>query len=94
MSRWVRRWTHCTALNARIGLPEAITTSLAGSAAEFATSLSSEKLLILAAIITVYIVLGVLYESFIHPITILVYTAIRRCGRVARADVVRRDRWT
>jgi multidrug efflux pump len=54
-----------------IGLPDAITTSLAGSAAEFATSLSSEKLLILAAIVTVYIVLGVLYESFIHPITIL-----------------------
>ena len=57
--------------NVRIGLPDTITTSLAGSAAEFAASLSSEKLLILAAIITVYIVLGVLYESFIHPITIL-----------------------
>ncbi len=55
----------------RIGLPDAIATSLAGTAAEFAASLSSEKLLILAAIITVYIVLGVLYESFIHPITIL-----------------------
>ena len=55
----------------RIGLPDAIATSLAGSAAEFATSLSSEKLLIVAAIITVYIVLGILYESFIHPITIL-----------------------
>ena len=55
----------------RIGLPDAITTNLAGSAAEFAASLSSERLLILAAIITVYIVLGVLYESFIHPITIL-----------------------
>jgi multidrug efflux pump subunit AcrB len=54
-----------------IGLPEAITTNLAGSAAEFAASLSSQNLLILAAIITVYIVLGVLYESFIHPITIL-----------------------
>jgi hydrophobe/amphiphile efflux-1 (HAE1) family protein len=55
----------------RIGLPDAITTSLAGSAAEFIASLSSERLLILAAIVTVYIVLGVLYESFIHPITIL-----------------------
>jgi hydrophobe/amphiphile efflux-1 (HAE1) family protein len=54
-----------------IGLPGAITTNLAGSAAEFAASLSSENMLILAAIITVYIVLGVLYESFIHPITIL-----------------------
>jgi multidrug efflux pump len=55
----------------RIGTPDAITTSLAGSAAEFTASLSSERLLILAAIVTVYIVLGVLYESFIHPITIL-----------------------
>jgi len=55
----------------RIGMPDAVATSLAGSAAEFAASVSSEKLLVLAAIITVYIVLGVLYESFIHPITIL-----------------------
>ena len=54
-----------------IGLPDSVTTSLAGAAAEFATSLASEKLLLLAAIVTVYIVLGVLYESFIHPITIL-----------------------
>ncbi|MBV8651417.1 MAG: efflux RND transporter permease subunit [Alphaproteobacteria bacterium] len=54
-----------------IALPDSITTTLAGAAAEFATSLSSEPLLILAAIITVYIVLGVLYESYIHPITIL-----------------------
>jgi len=55
----------------QIILPDTITTNLAGAAAEFATSLGSEKLLILAAIVTVYIVLGVLYESFIHPITIL-----------------------
>jgi multidrug efflux pump len=55
----------------RIGLPETIETGLAGAAAEFAASLSSERALILAAIVTVYIVLGVLYESFIHPITIL-----------------------
>ncbi|MDR3517456.1 MAG: efflux RND transporter permease subunit [Azospirillaceae bacterium] len=55
----------------RIGMPDAVTTNLAGTAAEFAGSLDSEKMLILAAIVTVYIVLGVLYESFIHPITIL-----------------------
>ena len=54
-----------------IGMPDAVTTNLAGAAAEFAASLKSEPLLILAAIITVYIVLGVLYESYIHPITIL-----------------------
>ena len=54
-----------------IGMPPSVTTNLAGTAAEFAASLASEKALILAAIVTVYIVLGVLYESFIHPITIL-----------------------
>ena len=54
-----------------IGLPNSIHTSFQGTAAAFRNSLSSEPWLILAAIITVYIVLGVLYESYIHPITIL-----------------------
>ncbi len=54
-----------------IGLPPSIHTSFQGTAAAFRNSLSSEPLLILAAIVTVYIVLGVLYESYIHPITIL-----------------------
>jgi multidrug efflux pump len=54
-----------------IGLPASIHTSFQGTAAAFRNSLSSEPLLILAAIVTVYIVLGVLYESYIHPITIL-----------------------
>jgi multidrug efflux pump len=54
-----------------IGLPASIQTNFQGTAAAFRNSLSSEPLLILAAIITVYIVLGVLYESYIHPITIL-----------------------
>jgi multidrug efflux pump len=53
------------------GLPVSITTNFQGSALAFQSALSSELLLILAAIVTVYIVLGVLYESFIHPITIL-----------------------
>jgi len=55
----------------QIGLPPSIQTSFQGTAAAFRNSLSSEPLLILAAIVTVYIVLGVLYESYIHPITIL-----------------------
>jgi len=54
-----------------IDLPESIHTSFQGTAAAFRKSLSSEPWLILAAIVTVYIVLGVLYESYIHPITIL-----------------------
>jgi multidrug efflux pump len=54
-----------------INLPHSIVTSFQGTAAAFHNSLSTEPWLILAAIITVYIVLGVLYESYIHPITIL-----------------------
>ncbi|MGH6888521.1 MAG: MdtB/MuxB family multidrug efflux RND transporter permease subunit [Rhizomicrobium sp.] len=54
-----------------IGLPDSISTSFQGAALAFQKSLGNELLLILAAILTVYIVLGVLYESYIHPITIL-----------------------
>ena len=54
-----------------IGLPESVITSFQGAALAFQATLGNELFLILAAIVTVYIVLGVLYESFIHPITIL-----------------------
>jgi multidrug efflux pump len=54
-----------------IGVPESIQGSFQGTAEAFRSSLSSQPLLILAALITVYIVLGILYESYIHPITIL-----------------------
>src|SRR5208282_4467826 len=56
---------------AQLGLPASIQGSFQGTAQAFKASLTNEPLLILAALITVYIVLGVLYESFIHPITIL-----------------------
>jgi multidrug efflux pump len=52
-------------------LPASISTAFQGSALAFQSALGNELLLILAAIVTVYIVLGVLYESFIHPVTIL-----------------------
>jgi len=55
----------------QIGFPQSIQASFQGSAAAFQNSLAGEPLLILAALVTVYIVLGVLYESYIHPITIL-----------------------
>ncbi|HEY4981166.1 MAG TPA: efflux RND transporter permease subunit [Pseudolabrys sp.] len=55
----------------QIGMPSSVTGSYSGDAAEFAKSLAGEPWLILAAAITIYIVLGVLYESFIHPLTIL-----------------------
>jgi len=54
-----------------IKMPISIQAAFQGTAASFQASLSNEPLLILAALITVYIVLGVLYESYIHPITIL-----------------------
>ncbi len=55
----------------QIGLPISVHSSFQGTAAAFQNSLSNEPLLILAAIVVVYIILGVLYESYIHPITIL-----------------------
>ncbi len=54
-----------------IGMPISASVRLQGAALAFQKSLSNELLLILAAIVTVYIVLGVLYESFVHPVTIL-----------------------
>jgi multidrug efflux pump len=54
-----------------IGMPETITGSYSGDAAEFQASLAAEPWLILAAVVVIYIVLGILYESWIHPITIL-----------------------
>jgi len=54
-----------------IGLPPSINPAFQGTAAAFQAALQNEPLLILAALVTVYIVLGVLYESYIHPITIL-----------------------
>jgi len=54
-----------------IHMPTSVTTKFQGSALAFQSALGEELLLILAAIVAVYIVLGVLYESFIHPVTIL-----------------------
>jgi len=59
------------AASKEIGIPPSIEAGFQGTAQAFQASLSNEPLLILAALITVYIVLGVLYESYIHPITIL-----------------------
>ncbi len=59
------------AVEKRINLPLSVQAAFQGTAASFQASLANEPLLILAALVTVYIVLGVLYESYIHPITIL-----------------------
>jgi multidrug efflux pump len=60
-----------TEIEKRIGMPGNIVGVYSGDAAEFSKSLSGQPWLILAALVTIYIVLGVLYESYIHPITIL-----------------------
>jgi multidrug efflux pump len=54
-----------------VGIPASVQASFQGTAEAFLASLANEPMLILAAVVTVYIVLGVLYESYIHPITIL-----------------------
>jgi multidrug efflux pump len=59
------------AAESSLHLPASITTSFQGAAQAFQDSLSSEVFLLIAALVTVYIVLGVLYESYIHPVTIL-----------------------
>jgi multidrug efflux pump len=55
----------------KIGVPISITTTFLGAAQAYRASLSNELWLILAAIVAIYIVLGILYESFVHPVTIL-----------------------
>jgi multidrug efflux pump len=55
----------------QIGLPSTIHTGFSGNAQAYVDSLSSEPLLIAAALISVYLVLGILYESYVHPVTIL-----------------------
>jgi multidrug efflux pump len=60
-----------TAAQEEIGMPTSVTGTYSGDADEFTKSLRGQPWLILAAIITIYIVLGVLYESFVHPFTIL-----------------------
>ncbi len=60
-----------SAMEEKAGMPTTINTNFSGTAQAFQASLSNEPILIAAALVAVYIVLGILYESFIHPITIL-----------------------
>ena len=62
-------------------MPPSVHAAFQGTARRSRLRLANEPLLILAALVTVYIVLGVLYESYIHPITILVDAAVGRRGR-------------
>ncbi len=74
-----------------IGMPISVQGAFQGTAAAFRASLANEPLLILAAVITVYIVLGVLYESYIHPITILSTLPSAGVGAILALLICRMD---
>ncbi len=72
-------------------MPASLQADFQGTAASFKNSLSNEALLILAALVTVYIVLGVLYESFIHPVTILSTLPSAGVGALLALMIFRQD---
>jgi multidrug efflux pump len=74
-----------------LGMPASIHPSFQGTAAAFQNSLASEPWLILAALVTVYIVLGVLYESYIHPVTILSTLPSAGVGAILALILTRND---
>jgi multidrug efflux pump len=78
-------------VQAKIGMPSSVHATFVGTAQAFNESLASEPLLILAAIVTVYIVLGVLYESYIHPITIISTLPSAGVGALLALYVCRAD---
>jgi multidrug efflux pump len=74
-----------------MGMPLSIDTNFQGAAAAFQASLTNTVLLIIAAIVTMYIVLGVLYESFVHPITILSTLPSAGIGALLALLIARED---
>lgn len=74
-----------------MGMPASVTATFQGAALAFAASLTNTLLLILAAIVTMYIVLGVLYESYIHPVTILSTLPSAGVGALLALFVARLD---
>ena len=77
--------------SSELGMPEGIQGNFQGTAQAFQDSLSNQPMLILAAIITVYIVLGVLYESYVHPLTILTTLPSAGVGAILALIVFRID---
>jgi multidrug efflux pump len=82
---------HINQVTKELGMPASIEPSFQGTAHAFESSLSNESLLILAAIVTVYIVLGMLYESFIHPLTILSTLPSAGVGAILALILFKRD---
>jgi multidrug efflux pump len=82
---------HIRQTTKELGLPGSIEPTFQGTAHAFESSLANESLLILAAIVTVYIVLGVLYESYIHPLTILSTLPSAGVGAIAALMLFHED---
>ena len=74
---------------AELGVPASLTGTFQGNAQAFQSSLSTEPCLIAAALVVVYLILGMLYESYIHPLTILSTLPSAGVGALADADAVR-----
>ncbi len=74
-------------IKSQLQLPGSIATTLSGTAKTFQDSLSNQGLLLIAAIVTIYIVLGMLYESFVHPLTILTGLPSAAIGAFAALDL-------
>jgi multidrug efflux pump len=82
---------HIKQVTQDLGMPPSVEASFQGTAQAFESSLANESLLILAAMVTVYIVLGMLYESFIHPITILSTLPSAGVGAILALILFKRD---
>jgi len=82
---------HIKQVTKEVGMPASIEPSFQGTAHAFESSLANENLLILAAMITVYLVLGILYESFIHPVTILSTLPSAGVGAILALIVFKKD---
>ena len=82
---------HIKEVTKELGMPASIEPTFQGTASAFEKSLSNESLLILAATVTVYLVLGILYESFIHPITILSTLPSAGVGAILALIVFHKD---
>ena len=74
-------------LKSELGVPTTISSSFTGTAKVFVQSLANQGLLVGAAILTIYIVLGILYESFIHPLTILTGLPAAAAGALATLEI-------
>jgi HAE1 family hydrophobic/amphiphilic exporter-1 len=79
------------ALRAELGLPSTITSTFSGTAQVFQDAIANQGILILAAVLTIYIVLGILYESFVHPFTILTGLPSAAIGAFIALDLAQLD---